>query len=335
MSRVWVARAAWLVVLCAAALFPFIVNTPFYLRTAIVALIYVTLAVSFDLVVGRVGALSLAQPVFYAFGAYSGALIALHLANPGFWFEAVVAFVGGVLLAVAIGIPAFRLSLHAFAIATLGFALIGQLIAMNWIDVTGGPLCLAAIPEMHVPLPWTTWVVNTDVANYFVILAIATFTVGFALLLGRSRLGSAFIAVRDDPILASARGLWPTGIRLLAFTISAGFTGVAGVFAAHLQTVVCPTQGDLAITILLLVMVFIGGRGSLRGVVIAAVLFTALPQVLRLADEWRLVIFGLLLLATITTLPRGFEGLFELIEKRFIWRSRPTGAEVAAVDGRR
>ncbi len=316
LSRPRAGRISWLALLVAAVILPFILGTPFYLHTATVALIYVTLAVAYDIVVGRIGALSLAQPVFYAFGAYSAALIALRFDNPGLWAEAAVAIVGAAVLAIAIGVPAFRLSLHAFAIATLGFALIGQLVAMNWIDVTGGPLCLAAIPAISLPLLGTTWTIDSAVANYFAILAIAVATVGFTLLLARSRLGSAFIAVRDDPVLASARSLWPTKLRLLAFAISAGFTGLAGVFAAHFQHVVCPTQADLSITILLLVMVFIGGRASLRGVVTAALVFTVAPEVLRLAPEWRLVIFGLLLMVTITAVPQGLESLFERVDHR-------------------
>ena len=328
MARPSAGVVTWLGLLLVGISLPFVLGTPFFLHTATVALIFVTLAVAFDLVVGRVGALSLAQPVFYAFGAYSAGLIALNLGNPGFWVESAVAVAGSALLALAIGIPAFRLSLHAFGIATLGFLLIGQLVAMNWLDVTRGPLCVSGIPAMTVPLGPTTWQVNSATASYFVMLVIAASTVALVAIIARSRLGSAFIAVRDDPVLASARALWPTRLRLLAFAISAGLTGLAGVFAAHFQHVVCPTQGDLAVTVLLLVMVFIGGRASLRGVVTAAIIFTVIPQVLRIADEWRLVIFGVLLLVSVTALPNGLETAFEWVERRIArFRSGPTSAE--------
>jgi ABC-type branched-subunit amino acid transport system permease subunit len=171
--------------------------------------------------------------------------------------------------------------------------------------------------------------VTSGLGNYFVILIIAALTVLLTLLLSRSRLGSAFIAVRDDAVLASARGLWPTRLRLTAFALSAAITSVAGVFAAHFQHVVCPTQGDLAVTILLLVMVFIGGRASLRGVVVAAIAFTLIPQILRMADEWRLVIFGVLLLASVTTLPGGLESIFDAVGRRlgsFATNGRPSSS---------
>lgn len=299
----------WLVALAGALAVPAVVGTPFYLHTATVALIFVTLAVAFDLVVGRIGALSLAQPVFYAFGAYTAGLMSIHLGT-GIWLEMLAAGAGAALLSLAIGIPAFRLSLHAFAIGTLGFALTAHLVARNWIDVTGGPLCVSAVPPISIPLPGGGLTVSGATGNYYFALAIAASTVLIVALLARSRLGSAFIAVRDDPSLASARGLWPTRLRLTAFGMSAFFSALAGVFSAHFQRVVCPTQVELPITVLLLIMVFVGGRASLRGVVTAAIVFTVIPQLLRVADEWRLVIFASLLLVVVTQVPDGIEHVY-------------------------
>ena len=299
----------WLLALALALAVPALLGTAFYLHTATLALIFVTLAVAYDLVVGRIGALSLAQPVFYAFGAYTAGLMSIHVGT-GIWLELLAAGSGAALLAVAIGIPAFRLSLHAFAIGTLGFALTAHLVARNWIDVTGGPLCISPIPPISIPLPGGTVSVGSPAGNYYFILAIAAGTILTVALLARSRLGSAFIAVRDDPVLAAARGLWPTRLRLTAFAMSAFLSALAGVFSAHFQRVVCPTQVDLPITVLLLIMVFVGGRASLRGVVTAAIVFTIIPQLLRVADEWRLVIFASLLLIVVTQVPDGIEHLY-------------------------
>jgi len=302
---------AWTAALVAALVLPFIVTVPYYISTAIFALIYVTLAVSFDLVVGRIGALSLAQPVFYGYGAYAAALLATHARpGPGFWIEAAVAVLGAPLLALAIGIPAFRLSLHSFAMGTLGFALIAQLVANNWLDLTRGPMCISAIAPLRLSYPGGVLQIVTLRQSYYVVLAIAVLAVASVALIARSRLGMAFRAVRDDPLLAAARGLSPNQMRLIAFTVSAGLSALAGVFAAHFETVVCPSYLDLGITVLLLIMVFVGGAGSLRGVVTAAVVFTIGPELLRLVAAWRLVLFGIILLFTVTAFPDGFEQLY-------------------------
>jgi ABC-type branched-subunit amino acid transport system permease subunit len=193
---------------------------------------------------------------------------------------------------------------------TLGFALIAQLVANNWLAVTRGPLCISAIAPLRLPYPGGTLQVITLQQSYYVILAIAALSILSVGLISRSRLGIAFRAVRDDPVLAAARGLSPNQLRLAAFTVSAALSALVGVFAAHFETVVCPSYIDLSITVLLLIMVFVGGRGSLRGVVTAAIVFTVVPELLRIAQSWRLVIFGVILLITVTVFPDGFENIY-------------------------
>ncbi len=312
MVRIGAARSlAWTAVFAAACMFPVVVTLPYYLSTAIFALIYVTLAVAFDLVVGRIGALSLAQPAFYGYGAYVAALLATHRSpGPGFWVEVVVVLVGAPVLALAIGIPAFRLSLHSFAMGTLGFAMIAQLVANNWMDLTRGPLCISAIAPLRLPYPGGVLQIVTLRQSYYVILAIAILAVLIVGLIAHSRLGVSFRAVRDDPLLAAARGLAPNQLRLIAFTVSASLSALAGAFAAHFVTVVCPSYFDIGITVLLLIMVFTGGGGSLRGVVSAAIIFTVVPELLRIAASWRLVFLGVVLMITVTAFPGGLEHLY-------------------------
>ncbi len=318
----------WVACLALAMLFPFVTSVPYFISTAITALVFVTLAVAFDVVVGRIGALSLAQPVFFGFGAYTGALLSAHQIGD-FWLELATAAVGAVILAFVVGLPSFRLSLHAFAIGTLGFQLSAQLIANNWVPVTGGPLCVTGIGPLRLDYPGGVFNLTDYTGLYYVILAIAAGSIALTLAITRLNLGLAFTAVRDDPVLASARGFSPTAVRLTALTISAVLSAAAGVFVAHFQTVICPDSFDISYTVILLVMVFIGGRASLRGVVSAALLFTVLPQLLRATDEWRLAIYGLLLLAVVTTVPNGLEQVYREAEKA-IRRLRQTGGAEAA-----
>lgn len=298
------------VLLAAAVLVPVVVTNNFWIHTLTSALLFVVLGSAFNLVFGKVGALSLAQPLFYAFGAYGAALGSLNL-GWDWWVEILVMGLGAVLLGVLVGIPSFRLSEHTFAIGTLGFALIGQLVAMNWMDVTKGPLCLAGIPDLRIPLPWGAFEAVTTAEYFYVALGLAVVVLALLALLYRSRLGRIFSAVRDDPVLASARGMSPTGVRLTAFGIGAGITAIAGVFAAHFQRVVCPTQGDIMISNLLIIILLLGGIGSAWGVVVSAIAVTVLPQALRLADEWRMVIFSALVLVFVIFLPKGLAGLME------------------------
>lgn len=322
------AGGTWIAALAGAAILPLLITTPYYLSTAITCLIFIGLAVAFDLVVGRIGALSLAQPVFLGFGAYAAAILSSRYHAP-LALEVVISIVGAVGVALAIGIPSFRLSLHAFAIGTLGLAISAQLVAQNWVPVTGGPLCVTRI----LPIQLGPIVVEDLIGQYYVILAIAALSVLTVWWLARTRLGLAFTAVRDDPVLADARGLNPTYLRLVAFSISAVLSALVGLFVAHFQTVVCPDSMGFAYTVSLLIMVFIGGRGSLRGVVSAAVIFTALPQVLRLADEWRLAIFGLILLLTVTTFPDGLEHAYRSLGRLLTGGSRRAAPAAAEVRG--
>lgn len=304
-ARFRVEPVVWLSGAVLAAVLPVALPVPYYLSTAITALMFVALAVAFDLVVGRIGALSLCQPVFFGFGSYAAAILSTR---HGWSFAAtlVVSTLAAVVVALAIGVPSFRLSLHAFAIATLGFATIAVLLAKNWVDLTGGPLCVTGVPA-----PALFGVELTSLtAQYYLVLGLAVVTVAVAFGVARSRLGLALTAVRDDPVLAAARGLSPTTYRLTAFGLSAALSAMVGVFNAYFQAVVCPENLDMSYTTALLIMVFIGGRGSLRGVVAAALLFTVLPQLLHLAEEWRLVIYGLILLGVVVAVPDGLERLF-------------------------
>lgn len=290
------------------------------LNIAILTALYVTLAVAFDLVVGRVGALSLAQALFLGFGAYAAALLGVKIAANG-WLEMGAAAFGGALLALLIGIPSFRLSLHSFAICTLGFGLIGSLVATNWIQVTGGPLCMTNVPPLTLPYPGGAFVAVTLEQLYLVIAVIAWLAVALVWLISRSTLGLAYSAVRDDPILADARGLWPNQLRISAFMISGAVTAIGGFFLAHYIGVVCPTQFDVSTTLLLVIIVFVGGRASLSGVITAAVVFTVLPQVLRITDQWRIVLLSLTLLVVILYKPEGLEAA---------WRGRGRGLTAKA-----
>jgi ABC-type branched-subunit amino acid transport system permease subunit len=299
-----VRRARWLPLVALAVAAPWLVAlvAPGQQRYVVHVLVYTALfaalALSYDLVVGHVGALSLAHPAFFGAGAYTAAILATRAGWP-FLGDVLAAVLVAGALAVVAGIPLFRLTEHAFAVGTLGFAVVAWIVATNWVEVTRGPLCITGIPKPVTTLP----------AWYWVALA----ALGVVLLLYRGmttfRLGRALHAVRDNEPLAAAAAIDPLRYRMLAFTVGGGLAGGIGALYAHYLSVFCPEEMTVALTVNLLVIVFLGGVGSPRGVLVGAVLFTALPEVLRVAPTWRLVIYGALLLAIVIRSPEGLEGV--------------------------
>jgi branched-chain amino acid transport system permease protein len=291
-------------------LVPQLVQLSYLLDVLIVTALYVGLALSYDLIVGHVGSLSLAQPAFYGIGAYSVALLSTraHWPTPACLVAAAV--IAGV-LALPIGIPSFRLSQYSFAIGTLGFATVAQLVAQNFIELTDGPMCVTGIPKAafgglsFASLP----------SFYYFILAIVVGIFLFCRQLVGSRIGRSFAAIRENEPLAAAVGVSPLKYKLIAFSLSAGLAGIIGGMYAYYVNVVCPSELSLFITLNLLVILFIGGSGSLRGVVLGAIVATTLPELARVASTWRLVLFGVALLLIINFFPDGLEGGLRRLER--------------------
>ena len=280
----------------------------YVLHVLIFTALFAALALSYDLVVGHVGSLSLAHPAFFGVGAYTAAILATRARWP-FLADLLAAVLVAAAVAALVGVPLFRLAEHAFAVGTLGLALVAGIVANNWVEVTRGPLCITGIPKPALG----ALAVTTLPANYWLALAAL---VGVVLLyrgLTTFRLGRAFHAVRDNAPLAGAAGIDPLKYRLLAFTIGAALAGGIGALYVHYLSVMCPEEMTVALTVNLLVIVFLGGVGSLRGVLLGAVLFTALPEVLRLAPTWRLVIYGALLLLVVVRSPEGIESLLRRV----------------------
>jgi ABC-type branched-subunit amino acid transport system permease subunit len=276
----------------------------YVLHVLIFTALFAALALSYDLVVGHVGSLSLAHPAFFGVGAYTAAILATGPRWP-FVADVPAAALAAGLLAALVGVPLFRLAEHAFAVGTLGLALVASVVANNWVEVTRGPLCITGIPKPRLG----GLAITTLPAYYWLALGALG---GVALLyrgLTTFRLGRAFHAVRDNEPLAGAAAINPLKYRLLAFTIAAALAGAVGALYVHYLSVMCPEEMTIGLTVNLLVIVFLGGVGSLRGVLVGAVLFTALPEILRVAPTWRLVIYGALLLLVVVRSPGGLESL--------------------------
>ena len=276
----------------------------YVLHVLIFTALYGALALSYDLVVGHVGSLSLAHPAFFGIGAYTAALLATEAGWPfATVLPAGVAVAG--LVALVLGVPMFRLTEHSFAMGTLGFAIVTQVVATNWVDFTRGPLCVTGIPKPSIG----SLHIATLPAYYWTSLAALALVALLYHGLTTFRLGRAFHAVRDNETLAAAAAIHPLKYRMLAFVIGGAVAGgIGGLYVSYVG-VLCPGELAVNLTINLLVMLFLGGVGSLRGVLAGAIAFTALPEILRMAPTWRMVIYGLLLLVIVIRAPDGLEGV--------------------------
>jgi branched-chain amino acid transport system permease protein len=287
---------------------PLLVTNRYLVHLFIVTGMYIGLALSYDLLVGHLGLLSLAHPTFFGLGAYAAALLSTRFGT-SFPVDFAVAGIIAAGVAFLTSRPFFRLAAATFSIGTLGFSLIMQLTANNWVSVTGGTLCLTGIPRPQLVIsPSLHWEVNTLTEYYYVMLAILLVVVVLCYRLTTSRIGRTFMSIREDETLAVASGVNPLKYKRFAFVVVALIAGCIGSFYVHYSRAICPTELSSVMTTTLLIIVFVGGVGRMRGVILGAIVFTFLPESLRITEHLRMVIYGVLLLVVIVRLPDGLEG---------------------------
>ena len=265
--------------------------------------IYIMLGIGLNVVVGFAGLLDLGYVAFYAIGAYGYAL----LASPHFGFHipfwlmlpgcVALAAGGGALL----GIPVLRMRGDYLAIVTLGFGEIIRIILNNLDRVTNGPRGILRIDPPFIG----DFSVNTPVRWYYMILAGIIFSVFVADRLNNSRIGRAWIAMREDQDTAEIMGINILKYKLLAFIIGASFAGVGGAVFAARQGSVFPENFSLMVSINVLCLIIIGGMGSIPGVILGAMILIGLPEVLRGVQQYRMLAFGALLVAMMIFRPTG------------------------------
>jgi branched-chain amino acid transport system permease protein len=282
---------------------PLVVRSPYVLHVAILASLYVVLTLSLNLITGFCGQFSLGHAGFYGVGAYTAALLAVNYASPFLLNLAAAALAAG-FLGFLIGLPTLRLGGIYLAMATLGFGEIIYLVLLNWLALTRGPLGIPAIPGpaiLGVDL-------GTPARQYYLALGLALLATVIVTRLVNSRFGEAIQAIREDEIAAEAMGIPSTRLKVLTFSISAAIAGVAGGFFAHYTSFVSPGSFTLVESILVLSILVFGGMGSVEGSIAGAVLLTVAPEVFRFLAEYRMVIYGALLLGLIVFRPQGLLG---------------------------
>ncbi len=267
--------------------------------------IFIILAVSLNLINGICGQFSLGHAGFWAVGAYTGAAYGVYFAPeifPDFlnlFISCLVGFLAAAFSGVLIGVPCLRLRGDYLAIATLGFGEIIRIIIMN-MDSVGGPRGFTNIPNWS-NLFWVyAWVV-------IVIVIIANIL--------RGTHGRAIISIREDEIAADSMGIYTFKYKTLAFVLGAGFAGLAGSLFAHAQQFLHPNGFTFMWSVIILLMIILGGLGSITGSIVGALILTFLPEMLRFMGEtisqWRMVIYSVLLILLMLIRPSGIFGKHE------------------------
>ena len=287
---------------------------PYYSGILTMVCINVILAVSLNLATGFLGQLVLGHAGFMSVGAYSAALFTMYSGLPTVVSFPLALLVGGIVAAafgVIIGVPALRLKGDYLAILTLGFGEIIRVLILA-MPFTGGAAGLSGIPLL------TTF-------TYVFIIAIITVAVIFAFI--HSRHGRAVIAIREDEIAAEAAGIHTTYYKLLAFVLAAFFAGIAGGLYAHHIGVLDPSKFDFNYSVEILIMVVLGGMGSITGSIVAAIVLTLLPELLRGFSEYRMLIYSVILICVMLFKPSGLLGQHELSLTKILNKFRGKKAE--------
>lgn len=289
---------------------------------ATLILIYVLLGLGLNIVVGLAGLLDLGYVGFYAVGAYSYAMLS-HYLGWSFWVCLPIAGLMAATFGFLLGFPVLRLRGDYLAIVTLGFGEIIRLFLRNLTDWTGGPNGISNIPKpeffgltferraaegmqtFHEFFGLQYNSINKVIFLYLVALLLALLALFVINRLLRMPIGRAWEALREDEIACRALGLNPTVIKLSAFTLGACFAGFAGSFFAARQGLVTPESFTFIESAIILAIVVLGGMGSTVGVVIAAFVLTVAPELLRSFSEYRVLLFGVLMVLMMIWRPRG------------------------------
>lgn len=289
-------------------MFILLLTPPFFaenymLDVLILSGIYAILALGLNVIIGFTGLLNLGYAAFYAIGAYSYALLSVRLGF-GFWQSLPISMATAAMAGYVLSVPSLRLKGDYLAIVTLGFGEIVRLVLNNWDSLTGGPNGISGIAP-----PYLLGLSLGGLDKYYYLTfvsVILTYVVIKRIRL--SKIGRAWIAIREDETGASAMGINTTVYKRYAFTFGSLWAGLAGaLFAAKMQFV-SPESFSFTESILIVSMVILGGLGSLPGVVIGAVALVMFPELLRDAQSYRMIVLGVGLIVLMIFRPQGLFG---------------------------
>ncbi len=264
---------------------------------------YIVLALGLNIVVGQAGLLNLGYVAFYALGAYTYAILSTTI-GLSFWPGLVAGGLVSAAFAALLGMMTLKLRGDYFAIVTLGLGEITRIIANNWDSMTGGPNGISGIGRPRI----AGYEIHTTMDFYYLMLILVILTVFSMQRLIASRIGRAWIAIREDEIAAEAMGINTYRLKLQAFVIGSAWAGVVGVFFAAKMAFVSPESFTFFESVIILCMVVLGGMGSIAGIILGALLLITLPEIFREFQDYRMLAFGVALVVMMVFRPQGLLG---------------------------
>jgi branched-chain amino acid transport system permease protein len=310
---------AVIVLLALATIFPFVLSI-YQTNIMISALIYVILALGLNIVIGLGNMLHIGFAAFYAIGAYTYGLLHYYF-GVGFWIALPIGAAASAIAGILLAIPVLRLRGDYLAIVTLGFGEIVRLVLVNWSNVTLGPSGVKGIARpgfFGMDLSYTQAITYT----YFICLALVIFTIFIVNRLENSRIGRQLVAMGEDDVAARAMGVNTTKAKLTAFALGAVWAGLAGVIFAAKTTFINPDSFRVWESVLILCMVVLGGMASIPGVIVGSLILILLPEYLRVFSDYRLLMFGAILVIMMVFRPGGM-----IPKRRKAYKLRPEEVE--------
>jgi len=312
---------AWLLVL---ATLPWWLNNPYILHVLIVTGIFIIAAISLNLLLGYAGQLSLGHVAFFGIGAYTSALVSLGfdisfltLKPKPVWIAMLAGIAAAGLCGWLIGRIAFKVRGAYFVIVSISFVEVVRLVAVNWVELTQGPMALNNIPPLTLG-SMTLW---KKPENYWLVLAVAVTCYVLVKRIVRSRAGRAMVALAENEPLARSVGVDVTRTLVMATVVSAAMAGAAGALYSHYIRIVDPDIFLFIYTVTMVIMVVTGGKGTLTGPIVGGLIFGLLPEGLRafaIKPEIQWILYGVLMLAVVYFLPAG---IVPALKRRLGWLS--------------
>jgi branched-chain amino acid transport system permease protein len=330
-----------LLVVLGFATLPFWLNDPYFIGLLILTGIFIISAISLNLLLGYTGQLSLGHVAFFGIGAYTSALLSrgfdvdlgfgvmLDVSAKPVWLSFLAGIVMAALFGWLVGRLAFRVRGAYFVILTVSFAQVMRLIALNWVDLTEGPMAINNIPAFTLWLPGLgVTTLTTKAQNYWLILAVAVVSFVLVAHIVHSRVGRALVALRENEGLARSVGIPVTHYLVLSTIVAAGIAGASGGLYTHYVRIVDPDVFAFIYTVTMIIMVVTGGKGTLFGPIIGGLIFGLMPELLRdyARPEVQWIIYGIAIVLIIFFLPNGIVPAFGKI---WLWLSSRGGRLVS------
>lgn len=306
----WPEAASFAAVAVLLLLLPDIIGRqPYLLHIAILTCLYAIPAIGLNLMLGYAGLVSLGHAALAGIGGYTVAILMVQ-AGFGFWASLPLAAVASAAVGTAVGVLCLRLRSHFFMIVTLAFGLILFAVMNNWDSLTGGAAGLAGVPRPGAIVAGGVALEFRSITQFYRLAVVATLAAFlFQLLLVRSDFGRVLASLRQNETLAAFRGVDPMLNKIAVFAIGSALAGFGGALQVSYLRVAAPSMFDMVESINLVLIVVVGGAGYLVGPILGSLLFVGLPELLRMASAYRLVLFGIVLVLVMLFARRGLAGL--------------------------